>query len=312
MATRKVLILGATGKQGAAVIDALLGVPRPSSAPLELLALTRNPDSAKLKSLAEAARPKGVTLTPVRGELKGSPAPVFSAHPRIDSAFILTTPGNEDVEGKAWVDASVDAGASQIVFTSVDRGGEDKSWENPTDVPHFYQKHAVELRLRDRAEELERAGRKLRWTILRPTAFMDNTNPGTFGKVFAAMWSTLPADRTLQFVSVRDIGLFAARAIAEPERWDRRALSLAGDDMTYAQAREVFKRVVGSEMPQTYTVFGQGMMWAISDVGKMFEFFRREGYGADVQMLRTEEPRLQDFEAWLRESSGWKKEASSI
>ncbi|OLN81936.1 NmrA-like family domain-containing protein-like protein 1 [Colletotrichum chlorophyti] len=309
--TRKVLVLGATGKQGGAVVDALLDLPS-SSPPLEILALTRNPDSAKVKSLIETAQPKGVTITPVQGDLKDTPAPIFESHPQIDSVFIVTTLGNEDAVGKAWVDAAIDAGTSQVVLTSVDRGGEDKSWTNPTDVPHFYQKHAIELHLRDRADELDKAGRRLRWTILRPSAFLDNANPGMFGKVFAAMWSTLPADRSLQLVSVRDIGLFAAKAIADPEKWDRRAVSLAGEDITYEKAREVFKKVVGSEMPQTYTFLGQGMLWAISDMGKMFEFFKREGYGADIQLLRKEEPRLQNFETWLRESSGWKNEISDI
>lgn len=125
MATRKVLVLGATGKQGSAVIDALLSLPK-STPPLELLALTRDPASAKLKSLADAARPGGATLVPVQGDLK-SPAPVFRAHPRVDTSFIVTAPGREDVVGKAWVDASIDAGASQIVLASVDRGGEDRS-----------------------------------------------------------------------------------------------------------------------------------------------------------------------------------------
>ncbi|TEA20460.1 NmrA-like family domain-containing protein [Colletotrichum sidae] len=309
MSLRKVLVLGATGKQGSSVIEALLSSP-PSN--LELLALTRNPASQKINALIQSAKAKNVTITPVQGDLKSSPASVFQSHPRLDTAFIVTTPGKEDAVGKAWVDASIDAGASQIVFTSVDRGGEAKSWTNPTDVPHFYEKHAVELHLRDRAEELRKAGRTLRWTILRPTAFLDNTNPGTFGKVFAAMWSTLPADRPLQLVSVRDIGLFAARAISEPERWDRRAVTLAGEDITYAGARDVFKRVVGSEMPQTYAFLGQGMMWAIADVGKMFDFFKREGYGGDIEALKKEEPRLQDFETWLKESSGWKSEKSGI
>ncbi|GKT44339.1 NmrA-like family domain-containing protein [Colletotrichum spaethianum] len=309
--TRKVLVLGATGKQGAAVVDALLELPA-SSPPLEILALTRNPDSAKVQSLIDFAKTKGVTVTPVQGDLKDSQTQVFQAHPRIDTAFIVTTIGNEDVIGKAWVDAAIDANAAQIVLTSVDRGGDDKSWENPTDVPHFLQKHAIEVHLRDRADELKKDGRQLRWTILRPTAFLDNTNPGMFGKMFAAMWSTLPADRSLQLVSVRDIGLFAAKAIGNPEKWDRRAVSLAGEDVTYAKAREVFKKVVGSDMPQTYTIFGQGMLWAIADVGKMFEFFKREGYGADIQALRKEEPRLQDFEAWLKESSGWKNEKGEI
>lgn len=309
--TRKVLVLGATGKQGAAVVDALLELP-PSSPPLEILALTRNPESTKVQSLIDSAKAKGVTVTPVQGDLKDSQAQIFEAHPRIDTAFIVTTMGNEDVVGKVWVDAAIDAGAGQIVLTSVDRGGDDKSWTNPTDVPHFLQKHAIEVHLRDRADELEKSGRKLRWTVLRPTAFLDNTNPGMFGKVFAAMWSTMPADQRLQLVSVRDIGLFAAKAIGNPEEWDRRAVSLAGDDITYAEAREIFKKVVGSDMPQTYTFIGQGMLWAISDMGKMFDFFVSQGYGADIQALKKEEPRMQNFETWLKESSGWKDEKSEL
>lgn len=308
---RKVLVLGATGKQGAAVVDALLELP-PTSPPLEILALTRSPESAKVQSLIDSAKAKGVTVTPVQGDLKDSQAQIFEAHPRIDTAFIVTTMGNEDVVGKAWVDAVIDAGAAQIVLTSVDRGGDDRSWTNPTDVPHFLQKHAIEVHLRDRADELEKSGRKLRWTVLRPTAFLDNTNPGMFGKVFAAMWSTLPADQRLQLVSVRDIGLFAAKAIGNPEEWDRRAVSLAGDDITYAEAREIFKKVVGSDMPQTYTFIGQGMLWAIADMGKMFDFFKSQGYGADIQALKKEEPRMQNFETWLKESSGWKDMKSEL
>ncbi|KAI0479115.1 hypothetical protein GGR56DRAFT_633534 [Xylariaceae sp. FL0804] len=46
----------------------------------------------------------------------------------------------------------------------------------------------------------------MHYTILRPTAFMDNLNPTSpFGAAFASMWYTMPADKKLQLVSVRDI-----------------------------------------------------------------------------------------------------------
>ena len=41
----------------------------------------------------------------------------------------------------------------------------------------------------------------------------------------------------------------------------------------------------------------------IALVGKMFDWFEREGYGVDLAELRRREPGLQDFDTWLRESS---------
>jgi uncharacterized protein YbjT (DUF2867 family) len=52
MAARRILITGATGKQGGAVLNALLSLSDRSSTTLEILALTRKPDSAKAKLLA--------------------------------------------------------------------------------------------------------------------------------------------------------------------------------------------------------------------------------------------------------------------
>lgn len=302
MASRKVLVVGATGKQGGAVIDALLTLP-PSSPPIHILGLTRNPESAKAKTITEA-HPGAITF--VKGDFKAA-EPVFAAHPDIASLFLVTVPGGEDVVGKVWIDAAIAHGVQQIVLSTVDRGGE-RSWDNPTQVPHFYEKHAYEVHLRDRAEELAKDGKKkLYWTILRPTAFMDNFNPGMFGRVFTAMWSTMPADRKLQYVSTRDVGVFAARAISDPQGWDRKALALAGADMTYAEGKKTFQEVTGEEMPQTWQIVGKGMIWAIPNLRTMFEFFEKEGYGADIPALKKIEPGLQDFPTWLRESSGWKK-----
>jgi uncharacterized protein YbjT (DUF2867 family) len=300
--TRNILVVGATGQQGSAVVDALLKLPA-SVPPFHILAVTRNTESAKARALVEA-NPSSITL--VKGDIK-DPSTTFEAHPsNVSSVFIFTVIGNEDVAGKAWVDAALEHKVEQIVLSTVDRGGE-RSWDNPTNVPHFRQKHAVETHLRDRVEELSKTGQKVRWTILRPTAFLENMNPGTFCKVFTAMWSTLAADRSLQFISTRDLGSFAARAIADPATWDRKATSLAGADITYSQAQEIFKRVIGQDLPQTWAVLARGMFLLIPDVGRMFEFFEREGYGADIAALQQIEPSLQDFETWLKETSTWVK-----
>jgi uncharacterized protein YbjT (DUF2867 family) len=73
----------------------------------------------------------------------------------------------EEAQGKALVDASIANGVEYFVYSSVDRGGDEESWENPTSIPHFAAKHRIELHLRETAAD------KMMWTILRPTVFME-------------------------------------------------------------------------------------------------------------------------------------------
>lgn len=52
---------------------------------------------------------------------------------------------------------------------------------------------------------------------------------------------------------------------------------------------------------------GQGIKFFGGEFGKMFEWFRTDGYGVDIQALRREYPALQDFGTWLREDSGFRQ-----
>ncbi|KAK4445860.1 NmrA-like family domain-containing protein 1 [Podospora aff. communis PSN243] len=297
MAARNILVVGATGQQGGATIKSLLELPK-SDVPIHILALTRDASSAKAKALAEAH--KGV-IDLVQGDAT-KPNPIFESQPKgsIDAIFVVTTPGKTREEDQAipLIDAAVDHGVKHIVFSSVDRGGDEKSWTNPTNIDHFLQKHNIEIHLRDKAE---REPGKFTWTIIRPVAFFDNVD--AFGSMFAALQSaSLRPDQKLQLVSVQDIGKFAAAALTDPAKWAGRAFGLAGDELTLDEQKEVFKRVTGTDLPQTFTILGKLLIWAVKDVGNMFRWFGTEGYGADIEARRKEIP-TQNFEAWLRESS---------
>jgi uncharacterized protein YbjT (DUF2867 family) len=297
MTARKLLIIGATGKQGGAAIDALLA----SSTPFQILALTRNASSESAKALA--AKPN---VTVVEGDAT-TPAPIFSAHGPIYGVFLVTTfaPGKESVEeaqAGPVIEEAVKNGVEHFVFTSVDRGGAEKSDENPTEIPHFASKHRIEKVLKEKA-----AGSNMQWTILRPVAFMDNMTPDFMGKAFVAMWAGV-GDKPLQLISCHDIGVFAARAFADPEAYKGKAISLAGDELTLEQAKKVFKETLGYDMPETFWFVGSGIKFMVKEMGTMFAWFKDEGYGADIPALRKEEPRLQDFGTWLKESSQFKKE----
>lgn len=294
MADRKLLITGATGKQGGAVIDALIS----RSAPFQILALTRNASSVKAKSLA--SKP---SVTVVEGDY-ASASRIFSNHGPIYGVFLVTTmgkAGEEEAQATPIITEAAKAGVEHVVFTSVDRGGAGKSEVNPTNVPHFASKHRIETLLKEKAAEA-----KMKWTILRPVGFMDNYTPGFIGRAAATLWASL-GDTPMQVISVHDIGVFGARAFLDPDAYNGRAIALAGDVLTFEQGEKVFKESLGYEMPKTYGFVGSAIKYMVKDVGIMFAWFKSDGYGADIPALRKEEPELQDFGTWLKETSQFKE-----
>ncbi|KAI9779220.1 MAG: hypothetical protein M1839_007472 [Geoglossum umbratile] len=299
MATRTILIIGATGKQGSSVVSALLDLP---NAPFRLLALSRTPDSSPAKALASKSP---AILSVVGGDLD-DPDAIFMAaggHGAIWGVFSVQIPGNnEETQGKALVDAAVKHGVTHFTYSSVDRGP--RSDETPTDIPHFISKHNIEKHLKEVA-----AASGMSWTILRPTAFFENATPGFFGRVFAASWKWQLLSKPLQLVCVTDIGFFAAQTFADTKHWHGRSLSLAGDELTFAQATDIFKEVTGGSagLPTTYWFIQWVLVKMVKELRTMYKFFAEEGYAADIQELRKMNPNMLDWKAWLKQSPFMKK-----
>jgi uncharacterized protein YbjT (DUF2867 family) len=299
MAPRKILVVGATGQQGQATIAALHQSPAREPA-VEILGLTRSASSPK----ADALKKKFPNITLVEGDTR-APGPVFDAHPDIQSIFLVTAPPEEESQALPLINVACSEGSKvdHIVFSSVERGGDDISWSTPTPVQHFAAKHRIELYLRDACEK---SASRIRWTILRPTGFMDNYNPGSFGSLMASLWAKgMPADQKMQLVSAHDIGVFAARAILDPQEWNGKAIGLASCEMSFEDVRTAFREVVKKELPMTWAVVAKGVLWWVPEAKTSFEWFRECGYRADIEGLRNLEPGLQDFKAWLKESSRW-------
>lgn len=206
-------------------------------------------------------------------------------------------------QGKALIDASLENGIEHFVYSSVDRGGEKRSFQNPTPVPHFASEHKVEQHLLEKT-----SGGRMGWTILRPAGFMDNYVPGSMAKVFFTAWKVaIDKDQPLQLIACADIGHFAAQALMNPDKYRGRAISLAGDELTFDQAAAVFKDKIGADIPTTYGVVGSLALWALKDIGTMFEWMNSEGFGADVEELRGEFPGMIDFSTYLEKDSGYSR-----
>ena len=189
----------------------------------------------------------------------------------------------------------------RFVFTSVERGG-----ELPSNVPHFITKHNIEAHLKKKTAE---QGNKMSWTILRPVFFMDNVISGVIGKVITTGWKNYLAEskKPLQMISVTDIGFVAAQAFLNPDEFKNDTISLAGDELTYEQADEIFKSKTGQNMPTTYGFLVTGMLWMMKDIRLMFNFFQDEGFGTDIPALKKRFPEIKGFGEWVEKSSGWAK-----
>ncbi|OJJ97434.1 hypothetical protein ASPACDRAFT_1872702 [Aspergillus aculeatus ATCC 16872] len=311
-----ILVTGATGKQGSALIKNLVA----KNAPYEILAVTRNSNSGIAHQLLQHSskiklvegnldNPAGIfdnahkaTKSPIWG--------VYSVQVRshtshlVVTAVVLTIPqvaiGNgsqEEPQGKALVDEALKQNVKFFVYSSVDRGGEASS-TTPTKIPHFQHKHNIERYLVEKSKNTE-----MKWFILRPTAFFENLVPGFFGKVFATSFKMALKGKPLQMVATSDIGYFGAEGFLHPEAWEGKALSLAGDEITYDQMVEIFQRKTGQPIPSTFRILCSMFMASMKDMGYMFKWFHDEGYKADIPELRRMHPELKDFGTWLETES---------
>lgn len=102
---------------------------------------------------------------------------------------------------------------------------------------------------------------------MRPVAFFENLTPDYFGKVFTAAWETSLKSKSLQLVATSDIGFFAAAAFVNPEASKNHAFSLAGDELTFDQMVDTFKRMTGKDVPMTYRLPVWMMMAAVKELG---------------------------------------------
>lgn len=301
MAPRKILVTGATGKQGGAVVQALLTSTLPYD--YEILALTRKTSSPAAQKLT--SNPK-VSL--VEGDLNDCTA-IFEKEPSIWGVFSVQVPKMaqgkgaphdiEEKQGMALVDAAIAAGVSHFVYSSVGSGGpnvEEEEERLNLKVPHFVSKYIVEKHLKEKAKETT-----MTYTILQPVAFMDNFAPGMQGKGYGAMWSNL-GEKKLQVVATSDIGRFAAISFANPDDTDLRnkSITLVGDDLTASEANDAFFKALHRPMPRTYGFIVSIMMYLLTEVGTMFRWFRDIGYKGDAAECKRINPEMLDLATWLK------------
>jgi uncharacterized protein YbjT (DUF2867 family) len=142
----------------------------------------------------------------------------------------------------------------------------------------------------------------MKWTILRPTSFMDNLSRGFIGKAATTMFKQMGSTR-ISLISTKDIGRAAALAFEKPDIYAGRALTLTGDLLTFDEMNQIFKEETGTDMPLTCELLVDGLQWAISDLGVTMKYFRDGGVDYEMDVELAEELGLRNFRTWLRQDS---------
>jgi uncharacterized protein YbjT (DUF2867 family) len=289
---KTVLITGATGRQGGAVIRHML----PQG--WKLRALTRNPEGHAAQELTH----RGIEV--VRGDLE-DPASLERAARGVYGIYSVQDfwavgARREVQQGKNVADAARKAGVEHLVYGSV--GGA----ERDSGIDHWESKWEVEKHIR---------GLGLPATMLRPAAFMENyyIDQVEIGILKGKLLDPIRADKSYQTIAVDDIGAFAALAFQRPDEFLGIELEIAGSELTNPEAARVFSRVLGRPvrfrklpMPMVRLLLGK-------EFYQMFRWFNATGFKADIADLRRRYPevQLQTLEDWLRRE-GWHKRVRRV
>jgi uncharacterized protein YbjT (DUF2867 family) len=294
------LITGATGRQGGGVIAALSAM---EIKPFTIYALTRNVDSPNAQNLVS----KYSNLKLVSGTFD-NPTAIFSAcKVPISGVFAVQLPpgfppsaGAEEKQGKDLIDAAIAHGVKVYVQTTVDRGS--NSDTNPTKVPHFISKFNIEKHLELQVKESEA---KTSFTILRPTSFMENFAGGFMTKLLATSCrDVLPPDQRIQLIAVKDIGWFAAKALTNPDsdNYKNKSINLAGDELSFTEMDAIYSEWTRKAIPTTFSVVRWVLFKLVKEMPTTFDFFREEGFSADIPGLKKVYPELSNFKMWVQQN----------
>src|SRR6516225_5051273 len=291
-ADKTVLVTGATGRKGGAVVRHM----QPNG--WKLRALTRNPSSYAAKQLAS----QGVEL--VQGDLD-DPGSLDRAARGVYGIYSVqdfwTVGAKREVrQGKNLADAAKKAGVEHIVYGSV--GGAERN----TGITHWETKWEIEKHIRSL---------QLPSTVLRPVSFMETYHilEVEIGLLKGKLADPIRGDKPYQTIATDDIGAFAALAFERPKQFIGLELEIAGSELTTRQAAEVFSRVLDRPVKAQRLPLVIVRIIVGNEFYKMFRWFNDEGFKASIPDLRRKYPEvhLHTLEEWLR-SEGWHKHARRV
>ena len=264
MSDKTILVTGATGQQGGALINAMKG------SSFKLRAMTRKPEGDKAVALKQA----GIDV--VDGDLDREDS-LTKALAGVWGVYAVQNTWEagvekEEMQGKRMATLAKRAGVQHFVYASV------ASAHRGTGIPHFENKWRVE-------DTVRQAGFPS-FAIVRPVFFMENLVTPWFlnGDSLA---TALKPDTKLQMIAVEDVGKFGARAFTDAASFNGRELDIAGDSRTMAETAAILSRALGRTITFSPVPIEEIRKNSV-DYALMLDWFEGVGYDADIPALKKE------------------------
>ena len=224
MSERPILVTGATGNVGAAVLEKLTAAGVPFRAAAGSAA-----GLAGLADLGDDASLQQRGISPVVLDFT-DPATWTQAYDGVERMFLLRPPhlGRPRTQMLPSLEAAKVAGVRHVVLLSL-QGAEGNRF-----VPHA----ALESWLRESG---------LSWTFVRASFFMQNLTTTHLTDIRDRDEITVPAGRgATAFVDAVDVGAVAAAALLDPERHRHRAWTPTGPEaLTYDEIAQTLTHTLG-------------------------------------------------------------------
>ncbi len=278
MDIKRIMVTGATGHQGGAVLRAL------KNSGHKLYGLSRHLNNEKVKKLEKA----GVTM--IEGDFHRINS-LKKAFRNIDSLFLVGTPYEtgptlETINDINVIDIAFEVGITHLVFSSMANANKN------TEIPHFDSKWRVEEYLMDRG---------IPYTIIAPTFFYENMISSFLLPDLKENILTLPMPKEvkLQCMSLKNLGEFAAMVLKDRERFINMRIDMAEDALNGPMFAESISSAYGRKI--NYVVEPMDQMRSMSeDMATMFDWFNKIGYSVNIDAFMSRYPEIEwiSFSQW--------------
>ena len=268
---KSILVTGATGQQGGAVVrNALMNGYR-------VRALVRNP----LGERAVALRRQGAEL--IHGQYEDIDS-LVSAALGMHAVFMVTVPSDRQTEmghASGIIKACREAEVRHLVYSSAANAN------LSTGIPHFETKAEIEGLVRESS---------IPWTIVAPVYYMEN-NASAFalaglaeGRV--ARW--LPVDCPLQQVALDDIGKFVIASIERGDAMVGRRVDIAGDSLTSTEIAQFLTDILGKKQHPTELSLSSFPRNSelMESVSVMLKWLATDGFSVNIPSLKASFPEV--------------------
>ncbi|KAJ7612562.1 NAD(P)-binding protein [Roridomyces roridus] len=316
-----ILVIGATGAQGLAVIDALLQQPSPYT----VRALTRDPESPQARSLAE----RGVEC------VQGSFTDFALVAKALEGSYGVWVNTDGPTVGEAqeiyagmriFEIAQRTEGLKHYVWSSLPYILKLANFNPEYKVDHADAKGKVAewISLQPSSDE---KGNGLTWTIITSAPYMEMLTGGAFLPLNirqdgTVVFATPSADGRVPLIALKDFGWWARWTFDHPAEASGRNIQIVSDRVTWDELVEVcclpirpavFRRLTIDEMwehaddrvnnPWSVPMArGDGTNTIRENMSGFWRTMRDDVFQTDLEWVRSVHPETMTVERWMRET----------